>query len=894
MRSVLLRFTFLTLLITSNSFLFAQNDAIQKKLDSLKAKDDLGSWIIERLDYVSINPEQRFAYLMESQQLFWRKPKTYEEHYIFLDLLNNQGYYQLLDGNILGAIKSYEDAYAYYLKNKISGYEIVEYTLKPLSNNYTRIGDYERALYMQLLSVKFLIKIKDKPENIAAVYSNIAISYQSMGNLAAAEKHINAGLKLVGTNSQLNIILTNILAEVLVDQQAYLQAEKLIENNIQKQKKVTVTTAYWLMGSYTTAGKINKALNKLKRAENYLHKALGILDKYYNGTRLREKANILTHLGTIKLLEKDPLAAIDYFNQTLFTLKITDRNAKVNNHKIYGDNMLIDAFRERAEAYLQLKNPNEAYQNIKRALLSADKIRNEFGDDRTKERLQGNLKTIAEKGIEICFNLYQKIKDPSLLNEILTLAEQTKARTLLDQINRNQNLGSVNKKDSLFIRKQALERAIVYNEKQEIEGRTNKVSIATAALKYDLALVDKKIKQKYQQFNADYNSLPIDKVLAAMPNQKTIVYFFGSKAIYLIDIEKRKVNNVIKLNNAKSIKLAIKAYTNTYFQLGPNAMINAPKAFYAASNKIYQSILGGIELPKNEAVMIVPDDVLGYISFDGLITDQRYRPSISNWPFLIKNNHITYAFSLKTLVANKMESTGANFSGLFVTHQKNSNQPLKAVEDEAHAIEKTIEGDFLFNEEVTTSALNRAFEQSRVLHISTHAYLSGNNQEPTLDLDQEKLFLFELSAKKYSPSLVVLSACRTADGLLANGEGIISLSRGFNAIGTPATIAGLWNVNDVTAAKIISSFYLHLVNGKSSGEALHQAKIDWLNNPQNNSSLYLPYYWDNLILMGNDQVIPLSKATDWKLIIGITGGILILAILAWLTKIYLKPSTSLP
>ncbi len=878
MFSASLRFTFYLLFFCLSLKVAAQSNIIQKKLDSLKAKDSLGLWIMERLDYVSLDPGQRFSYLMESQKMLWRKPKTYDEHYLFLDLLNSQGYYQLLDGNILGSIKSYEDAYAYYLKNKISSYEIVDYTLKPLSNNYTRLGDYERALYMQRLSVKFLIQTKDTPENIASMYSNIAISYRSMGKLSEAEKNIAAGLNLVSQNSPVNIILNNILADVFFDKKAYSAAAKLIENNIRKQKNLTQDNAYWLMGSYTTAGKINKELNNLKSAESYFNKALVLLNKYYKGARLREKANILTQLGTIKLLENNPQSAIIYFNKSLSTLKITDHNDKINIAKVYGDNMLVDVFKETAAAYLQLNRPTDAYQNIKLALLSADKIRNEFGDDKTKERLQATLKIIAEKGIQITFDLYQQTKKRELLVEILNLTEQSKSRTLLDQINRNQILGSINKKDSLFIRKQALERAIVYNEKQEIEGKTNKTSNTTAALKYALALLDKQIKKKYKQFNIDYNDLPITRVLSALPSKKILTYFFGDEAIYIIDIDKRKINNVVKLPNASGIKSAIRSYTNTYFQLGPNAMINAPKEFYSASNKIYQSILNGIKLPKNEPVIIVPDDVLGYISFDGLITDQQYKPSISNWPFLIKSHYITYAFSLKTLVANKTESNNSNFTGLFITHQKNSNQPLKAVEDEASAIQKIVGGDLHFNDQVNTGVINNAFEHSRVLHISTHAYLSGKNQEPTLDLDKEKLFLFELSAKKNAPSLVVLSACRTADGLLADGEGIISLSRGFNAIGTPATIAGLWNVNDVTAAEIVSRFYQHLINRKSSGEALHQAKIDWLNTPQSNSSLYLPYYWDNLIFMGTDQVIELSAANNWKLITGIIVGLVMILV----------------
>jgi CHAT domain-containing protein len=874
MHPAILRFTLLALLICSNACLFAQNDVIQKKLNSFQQKDNLSDWIYERINYVTENPQQRLAYLMETQNLAWRKATTPEEDYVWLNLLSTQGYYQLLDGNILGSINSYENAYSYYLKNKVVEYEIVEYTTKPLSNNYTRLGDYERALYLQLLSVKFLTQTKDNQDNIAAIYSNIAISYRAMGNLQEAEKNVNIGLKMASRNSQVQIILNNILADILFDKQEYLKAESLIKYNIAKQKKITRENAYWLMGSYTSAGSIYKKLNKLQQADQYFNKALILLNTYYNGTRLREKANIITQIGSVKLLEKEPQLAINYFNKTLSTLKIANQN-KIDKNKIYGDYMLVDVFQEMAAAYLELKKPQDAYQRIKLALLSLNKIRSEFADDKTKERLQSNLKSIAEKGIEIIFNLYQQNHDKLLLNEILNLAEQTKSNTLLDQINRNQILAATNQKDSLFIKKKAYEQAIIYNEKQEIEGKTNKSSTSTAKLKYFLALIDKQIKREHQQFNTAIYTIPITKVLSALPDKKILEYFCGENAIYIIDITNRKVNNVVKLNNSNEIKARIKAYVNTYFQHGPNAMINAPKEFYLASNKIYQTIFQEITLPKDKSVIIVPDDVLGYISFDGLITNNNYNPNISNWPFLIRAHHLSYAFSLKTLVASKVKSSSKGFTGLFITHQKNNLKPLKAITYEADAIKKIIKGDFLFNEKVNTKAINYAFEHSNVLHIGTHAYLSGKSQEPTLDLDQEKLFLFELSAKKNAPSLVVLSACRTADGLLANGEGIISLSRGFNAIGTPATIASLWNVNDVAASIIVSDFYKHSTS-KTSSEALRQAKIDWLSAKQNNNAFYLPYYWDNLIYMGTDQQIDLVQPLNWVLILSIAIGLMVL------------------
>ena len=122
----------------------------------------------------------------------------------------------------------------------------------------------------------------------------------------------------------------------------------------------------------------------------------------------------------------------------------------------------------------------------------------------------------------------------------------------------------------------------------------------------------------------------------------------------------------------------------------------------------------------------------------------------------------------------------------------------------------------------------------------------------------------------------MLSACRTGDGLLAKSEGIISLARGFSAIGTPATVAGLWNVNDDAASQITAGFYRFLLKGQTSGSALHGAKLEWLQSPKATDALYLPYYWDSLILMGTDASVKLPENSDYTLIYSIACGIIVL------------------
>lgn len=839
--------------------LFAQSDDLNAKLNGFKSKNDLSNWIYEQLDEANANPSKAVANLKKAQKERWRNTKTPDEHFAWLNLLSTLGYYELLDGNILGSTNTYENALRFFQQHQILSYDIVEYTLKPLSNNYTRLGDYERALYLQKQSLDF----REDPSKMANIYGNMAISYRSMSHLADAHKSIESGFDLK-PDAKTRIMLNNVLADVLYDEGDYTKAALVIQQNIKAQTATDHESAYWLMGTYTTAGNVQLELKQYAKGREFYQKALALINKYYPYGRLREKANLFTQLAKTFLAAKQPKEAIAYSHQSLSTLGIM-QNKAIINQKIFGDYKVVDAFMQMAKAQLMLGQPEQALSNINLSLLAADKIRNEFGADITKERLQKSLKQIAEQGIAINYLLFEKNKNQKYLHQILLLAEQSKARTLLDQMERNQNAVAKNvKADSLLIKKQTLERAVIYHEKQEIEQKTTKLKETIAGLKFQLALINKQIAKKYKQ---DHSNFTNEINLANLPKHRFIEYFFGDENIYVININQQKIESVVKLGDAPLIKAQIKSFVATYFQHGPTKMANDPQSFYGASNLVYQLILAPLSIKPQDNITIIPDGILGYLSFDGLISQEKYVESLSAWPFFIKEHLTSYAFSLRTLQLEKLKSTNQGFAGLFITHTIGKNAPLLAIEKEASEIKKKVSGVFLYNEEVNAKSFEQQFEQRNILHIGTHAYLSGPNQEPTLDFEREKIYLFELSAKQKAPSLVVLSACRTADGILADGEGIISLSRGFNAIGTSATIAGLWNVNDNAVAYITQHFYQSLLKGNTSAEALRDAKIAWIKDPQTSGALLLPYYWDSLVYMGKNQTFDLEKPffSPWML-----------------------------
>ncbi|WP_113639198.1 CHAT domain-containing protein [Nubsella zeaxanthinifaciens] len=856
MRRQLFKFVVLILLLHGGIFTFAQSDKRFSILDTLKAHNDLTNWIYEQLDRANSQPKAATQLIIKAQKQAWRTTKNADEHFAWLNLLSTLGYYQLLDGNILGSINSYENALVFFRKNQVLSYNIAEYVLKPLSNNYTRLGDYERALYLQKQGIAFST---DKNE-IAAIYANMGISYRSMGRLTDAYSVLNKGLSLK-PNPQVTVMLKNILAEVLYDDEKFGEAAAVINDNIKQQKALNAETAYWLMGAYTTSGNIYQKLDQFKLANQQYFKALQLLNHYFLQTRVRERANLYTKIASVYASQLELQKAGIYAKKTLSTLGIVDENGQILKSRIYGDNMLVDVFLMLSKTHLQSNEPNLALNYIDLSLLTADKIRNEFAADKTKERLQGDLKKIVEQGIDICYNLYQKTGDGSYLHHILALAEQSKARTLLDQIQANQRLLSKNlKKDSNFLKKQRLEREISYLEKQLLEKADPTLSKTIDDLKFDLSLVNKTLAKQHQYLPTTDTDIDLKK----LPPHRFIEYFIGQHNTYIVNINQNQIVGVIKIANAEKTKLAIGNFVQTYFHQGPAAMMNDPEGFFTASHHIYRLIFAPLKVKNKEQITIIPDGVLGYLSFDGLISKPHFSDHIANWPFLIKSNLVDYAFSIKTLQAQNHTQTGDEFSGLFLTHSKSDKAELKYMEKEANLIREQVAGKFLFDGEVQLKDFNELFAKSKVMHIGTHAYLSGSNNEPTLDFGKEKFYLFELANKTNAPNLIVLSACQTADGVLANGEGIISMARGFNAVGSAATIASLWNVNDEAAATITASFYRYLKKHKNPVVALQQAKLNWMKSEKTSNSLLLPYYWDSLIYIGKNQEINISEPTNWK------------------------------
>jgi CHAT domain-containing protein len=93
---------------------------------------------------------------------------------------------------------------------------------------------------------------------------------------------------------------------------------------------------------------------------------------------------------------------------------------------------------------------------------------------------------------------------------------------------------------------------------------------------------------------------------------------------------------------------------------------------------------------------------------------------------------------------------------------------------------------------------------------------------------------------------VVLSSCESGVGKFMQGEGIMSLSRGFFYAGCHNIVFSLWKVYDKVTPDLMCSFYKNVLEGKSYASSLREAKLEFIKNPV----LSLPKTWSSFILLG--------------------------------------------
>ena len=179
------------------------------------------------------------------------------------------------------------------------------------------------------------------------------------------------------------------------------------------------------------------------------------------------------------------------------------------------------------------------------------------------------------------------------------------------------------------------------------------------------------------------------------------------------------------------------------------------------------------------------------------------------------------------------------------------------------------EAEVRLREAASAAYLKRSdLARFRVLHFATHALVDESTAARTaLALapgEGESGFVgpAELAALRLDADLVVLSACRTARGVVVEGEGVLGLTSPLLQAGARSVVATRWRIRDQAAVAFVTSFYDALAQGLPIADALRAAKLDALERGVSASE------WAVFTAVGDPLVrVPLRKpplvASGW-------------------------------
>jgi hypothetical protein len=263
------------------------------------------------------------------------------------------------------------------------------------------------------------------------------------------------------------------------------------------------------------------------------------------------------------------------------------------------------------------------------------------------------------------------------------------------------------------------------------------------------------------------------------------------------------------------------------------------KDYSKASVSTYASVAGflyskllqnGAPLLKNKNLIIIPDGKLGTIPFEALITEIPTEDSLTfkTLPYLVYKNPLGYGYSA-TIYKNSMEIKKQSYEttvlSIAPTFSPSDPELIKELQtrddnlinlvgakEEVRAINKLFKGKILLDSAATKSNFVKYAPDYQIIHISTHGIMNDKiPMESKLAFCREKqnpnynyLYVYEIFGLVFKKTeLAVLSACNTGYGQLQEGEGILSLSRGFLYSGIPSVVSTLWSVNDFSTSKMM-------------------------------------------------------------------------------------------
>jgi CHAT domain-containing protein/outer membrane protein assembly factor BamB len=324
-------------------------------------------------------------------------------------------------------------------------------------------------------------------------------------------------------------------------------------------------------------------------------------------------------------------------------------------------------------------------------------------------------------------------------------------------------------------------------------------------------------------------------------------------------------------------------------------------------NQMYRVLYAPIErtLPKETRVLVIsPDAQINLIPFAALLDD--------GGTYLVQNVSVSYVTSGRDLLRHGFGVAGSAPLLFGDPAYGRANRPdalpsvalrsdvwteLPDSRREVEAISRVLSKDaeVLLDKKATRQALLSA-KRPEILHVAAHGYYAQDfcvNCETDLNPSWLRTSVadipaaIELNDLRASPlmkngivlsngaganpqparvtglevanldltgtRLAVFSACETGLGVIEEAEGLFGLRRALVIAGTESQVLSLWKVQSPATTELMTEFYSQLACGVPRAEALRQAQLRLLGEPDKGYTG--PFSWAPFTLSGDSGVL---------------------------------------
>lgn len=523
------------------------------------------------------------------------------------------------------------------------------------------------------------------------------------------------------------------------------------------------------------------------------------------------------------------------------------------------------------QALEDLKRNDEALVAYQDAVKTIEQVRSELSEERFRAGY-------IEDKYQVYVALVQLLLKMGKTDEAFHFSEKLRARSYLDLLSR----GQPPVRNDAQRQRETLLRNRVRELQRKLEAETEKPPNERRGDSLDLFSQElTRAERDYQTFlddllstDPDYAAIrglkvpDVDDVKRQLPVGTALVeYVLGPDSLQIFVLSASGLH-------AKSVPVGAVELRNRVEFLRDVMQRKQTDDWKPPAENLYRTLIAPIEeagwLRGVNRLYIVPHAILHYLPFATLVRSvrtptsrgsERVKDSTQLWRgdrLLIDNYVLAYLPAAAALVYG--DSTGAASKSALTMAPANTRLRFTQQESRNVAAFFPERRMLLLGARATETSFKRFADSYDVIHLATHGYFNKMNpllSGVVLEADAEndgRLEVHEILSLRLNAKLVTLSACDTALGSgyfeeVPAGDDLVGLTRAFLFAGSPTVMATLWEVNDVSAVRLMSKFYQQL-GPMDKASALAKVQRDMR---RRGSAYRHPYYWSTFVLVGQMQ-----------------------------------------